>query len=308
MAQVRNPLVLAGVFAALLLLPVFGDKYFIYLFAEILIFALFALSFNLLLGYGGLLSFGHAAYFAIGAYACAILLTTLQWPFFFAFGAAIAISAISAAIIGYFCVKLTEIYFSMLTLAFGQLVWAIAFKWVNVTGGDTGFIGVAVPSFLGTPTSFFYFALVVVSVCAGLLWVIVNSAYGFTLQATRENRNRAEFIGVNVKRVQHVAFVLAGTFAGVAGALFTLFNHSVFVETAWWSTSAEVLIMSILGGIGSFLGPAIGAATLIILDRVTTEFTEYWPSVLALILLCVLFFFPEGLTGFAKKRDRKEGE
>lgn len=267
-------LLLAGLLV-LLAVPLVGDRYIIYLIAEIMIFVLFALSFNLLLGYGGLISFGHAAYFAIGAYACAIFLTTLELPFVVGFGGAVLVTSLSAALIGYFCVKLTEIYFAMLTLAFGQLVWAVAFKWTDVTGGDTGFIGVAVPSYLDDPSSFYYFALAMVAGCGYLLWIIVHSAFGQILAAARENRVRAEFIGVNVRQIHHVAFVLSGTFAGVSGALFTLFNHSVFVESAWWGASAEVMIMTILGGVGSFFGPVVGAATLIILDRIITEFTEY---------------------------------
>ncbi len=292
----------ALVLVALLALPMLGSLYAVYLVTEIIIFALFALSFNLLLGFGGMISFGHAAYFAIGAYACAIFLTTLQLPLIVALPGAVFVSAFVAGVIGYVCTRLTEIYFAMLTLAFGQLVWAVAFKWAAVTGGDTGFIGVHIPEFLDNPTSFFYFALAVVVISGLIMWRIVNSAYGFTLSATRENRNRAEFIGVNVRRVQWVAFVLAGTFAGVAGALFTMFNHAVFVESAWWTQSAEVMIMSILGGVGSFIGPAVGAAVLILLDRFITEFTVYWPTVLAAILLAILFYFPEGLTGFLGKR------
>ncbi|GAA6209153.1 branched-chain amino acid ABC transporter permease [Cognatishimia sp. WU-CL00825] len=303
----KHKLLIAGaVVLALLLVPMLGSLYMVYLITEILIFALFALSFNLLLGFGGMISFGHAAYFAIGAYACAILLTTLNWPLLVAFPIAIAISGVVAFVIGYFCTRLTEIYFAMLTLAFAQLVWAIAFKWAAVTGGDTGFIGVNVPDFLDEPKRFFYFALAVVVLSAYLLWRIVNSAYGFTLVATRENRNRAEFIGVNVRQVQLVAFVLSGTFAGVAGALFTMFNHAVFVESAWWTQSAEVMIMSILGGVGTFIGPAVGAAVLLLLDRFITEWTVYWPTVLGIILLCILFFFPEGLTGVLGKRSGKK--
>jgi branched-chain amino acid transport system permease protein len=255
-----------------------------------------------------LISFGHAAYFAVGAYACAILLTRLEWPFLLAFPSAIVMAGVVALAIGYFCVKLTEVYFAMLTLASAQLVWAVAFKWSDVTGGDTGFIGVAVPEFLKDPTAFYYFALAVVSVCIGLLWTIVRSAFGRTLIAVRENAVRAEFIGVNVKRMQLVAFVISGTFAGVAGALSTLYTHSVFVESAWWAQSAEVLIMTVLGGMHSFIGPIIGAAALILLDRMVSEMTEYWPTVLALILLCVLFFFPQGLAGmFMKKVDLHAG-
>lgn len=292
----------SAVLALLALIPLTGERYAIYLVTEIMIFALLATSYNLLLGYGGLVSFGHAAYFAIGAYACAILLTRLEWPFVIAFPGAIVISAMVSAVIGFFCVRLTEIYFSILTLAFAQLVWAVAFKWVSVTGGDTGFIGVAVPELLNQPGRFFYFALAVVAVCLGLLRIITRSAFGTILVAIRENRNRAAFIGVEVRYVQLLAFTLAGTFAGVAGALFTLFNHSVFVETAWWTSSAEVMIMTILGGIGSFIGPTVGAAVLILLDRLITEFTVYWPTVLGIILLCVLFFFPDGLTGVLTKR------
>lgn len=302
MSRLSTPIISMAALVLFALLPLTGDRFFIYLGTEIIIFGLFALSFNLLLGYGGLLSFGHAAYFAMGAYACAIFLTTLELPFVLAFAGAVAFSAAGAAIIGFFCVKLTEVYFAMLTLAFGQLVWAVAFKWVSVTGGDTGFIGVAVPQALKSPTTFYYFALVICVLCVAAIWVLVHSAFGFTLQATRENRNRAEFIGVNVRRVQHVAFVIAGMFAGVAGALFTLFNHSVFVESAWWSASAEVLIMTVLGGVGSFFGPLIGAGALIVFDRITTEFTVYWPTVLGAILLVVLFFFPDGLVGAFKKR------
>ncbi len=307
-SSLAGRLVLLLVLVLLLALPLAGSRYAIYLVSEILIFALFALSLNLLLGFGGLISFGHAAYFAIGAYACAIFLTTLELPFVVSFAAAILLAALCALVIGYFCVKLTQIYFAMLTLAFGQLVWAVAFKWSDVTGGDTGFIGVAVPAFLDEPAAFYYFALAVVAVSTFLLWVVVRSAFGRVLVAARENRVRAEFIGVEVRRVHHLAFVLSGSFAGVAGALFALFNHAVFVESAWWGTSAEVLIMTILGGVGSFFGPMIGAVALIVLDRLITDFTEYWPTVLAAILLAVLFFFPEGLVGVARFRlGRRSG-
>ena len=290
--------------AVLLLMPLTRDLYYIYLFSEILIYALFALSFNLLLGHAGLVSFGHAAYFAIGSYTCAILLTTLKWPFFVSFTGAIALSAVAALVIGYFCVRLTAIYFAMLTLAFAQFVWALAFKLDDVTGGDTGFIGVAVPAYLDTPTSFYYFNLVVVALSAAALWFTVQSAFGRILAAVRENPARAEFVGVDVRRMHLMAFVISGTFAGVAGALFSLFNHSVFAESAWWTQSAHVLIMTILGGIGSFFGPALGAAVLILLDRITSEFTEYWPTVLGIILIVILFALPQGLIGLFRWRLR----
>ncbi len=285
-----------------LVVPLSGDLYITYLSTEILIFALFAMAFNLVLGHAGLISFGHAAYFSTGAYACAIFLTRLDWSLLVSFPAAVAFSAVASLIIGAFCVRLTWIYFAMLTLAFGQLVWAVAFKWDDVTGGDTGLIGVKVPEFLSNPTTFYYFTLVVVAVSVVMLHVIANSAFGRILAATRENPQRAEFIGVSVRRMRLLAFVISGTFSGVAGALFALFNRSVFSETAWWTQSAEVLIMTILGGMHSFFGPAIGAATLIVLDRLITDYTEYWPTVLGVILLAVLFFAPSGLAGLARVR------
>lgn len=303
----RNLWILGVIVALLLAVPATGSLYVVYLGTEILIFALFALAFNLLLGYGGLISFGHAAYFAIGAYGCAALLVKLSWPVAFAFPAGVVLATLAAAVIGYFCVKLTEIYLAMLTLAFGQLVWAIAFKWSAVTGGDTGLIGVPVPAWLDEPAQFYYFTLAMVAAGAAALWVVAHSAFGRILAATRENPVRAEFIGVHVKRVQLVAFVISGGISGMAGALYSLFNRSVFVEFAWWTQSAEVLIMTVFGGIHSFFGPAIGAAALILLERLIRDVTQYWPTFLGAILLAVLFVFPNGLAGLAR-RHRGAGD
>jgi branched-chain amino acid transport system permease protein len=300
----RPRVLLPGLIGLLLLVPIVGGRYEIYLGTEVLIFALFALSLNLMMGFGGLISFGHAAYFAIGAYSIAIFGTTLQWPFVMTFAAAIVVSAIAALVIGYFCVRLTSIFLAMLTLAFAQFIWAIAHQWRAVTQGDTGFLGLQVPDVISSPASYFYFVLLVVGVCGALLWMITQSPFGRILVSTRENPMRAEFVGVDVKRIQLMAFMISGAFSGVAGALFALFNRSVFPDFAWWTRSAEVLIMAILGGIYSFFGPAIGAAVIIILDREITEHTQYWPTVLGVILLVVLFAFPEGVAGLAKRWQR----
>jgi branched-chain amino acid transport system permease protein len=190
----------------------------------------------------------------------------------------------------------------MLTLAFAQFVWAIAFQWRSVTKGDTGFIGLRVPGFISSPESFYYFALVVVGLSTAILWTVTRSAFGRILVSTRENPMRAEFVGVDVKRIQLIAFVISGTFSGVAGALFALFNRSVFPDFAWWTMSAEVLIMAILGGIYSFVGPAVGALAIILLDRTISDHTQYWPTVLGVVLIVVLFAFPNGLTGLTSRR------
>ena len=288
-------------FGLLVFVPLTGSKYLIDLSTEIMVYALFALSLNVIIGFSGNVSFGHAAYFAIGGYANAILLTTYGWPLIFAFPAAIILSALAAAFVAYFCTRLTDIYFAMLTLAFSMLVWAIAFKWRSVTGGDDGFVGVTVPSFIDGRVPFFYFTLIIVTASIIILWLICHPAFGQTLIAVRENLTRAGFIGVNTRMMRGIAFVIAGAFAGVAGAIFAMYNRGVYTESAFWAESAQVLIMTLLGGMYSFFGPAIGAATLYILERFANEYTEYWPTVLGLILLVIVLVLPEGLVGLAKR-------
>lgn len=283
------------------LIPMTGSRYLIDLFTEILIYMLFALSLNVLIGYSGNVSFGHAAYFAIGGYTCAILLTTYQWPLVASFVVAVLASAVAAAIVGYFCTRLTDIYFAMLTLAFSMFVWAVAFKWRSVTGGDDGFVGVAVPTWLEGREPFFYFTLTVVTLSAAILWRICHSGFGRVLVAVRENRTRAGFVGVNTRLMRWWAFVIAGTFAGIAGTIFGMFHRGMYTESAFWTESAQVLIMTLLGGMYSFFGPIIGAATLFILERLTNEYTQYWPTVLGGILLVILLFLPDGLAGLTQK-------
>lgn len=298
----------SAVVLGLAAVPLLDSRYLIDLFNEIMIYALFALSLNVLIGYSGNVSFGHAAYFAIGGYTCAILLTTYGWPLPAAFAASIVASTAAAAFVAYFCTRLTDIYFAMLTLAFAMLVWAVAFKWRSVTGGDDGFVGVAVPSFIDSRVPFYYFTLLTVTGSVAVLWTICHSAFGRTLVAVRENPSRAGFVGVNTRLMRWAAFVIAGTFAGIAGAVFGMFHRGMYVESAFWTESATVLVMTLLGGMFSFFGPAIGAATLFILERLTNEYTEYWPTVLGVILLAILLFLPDGLAGLARKFRVRLGE
>lgn len=306
-----SPLSKSAMIACLIILilcaatPLFGSRYMIDVATEIMIVALFALSLNIIIGYSGNVSFGHAAYFAIGGYVNAILITTYHWPLIPAAIAGIVAATITAAIVAYFCTRLTDIYFAMLTMAFSMLVWAIAFKWRSVTNGDDGFTPVTVPAFIDDRTSFFYFTLVVVVVCIAIMWVITHSAFGRTLVAVRENMGRASFIGIHTRRMRWQAFVIAGFFAGVAGVLFGMFHRGMYVESAFWTQSAQVLIMTLLGGIYSFFGPLIGAAVLFMLERLTNEYTEYWPSVLGGILVVILLFQPDGLVGLGKRITSK---
>lgn len=298
-------LICALIVLALVLLPLTDSAYLVDVATEILIYALFALSLNVIIGYSGNVSFGHAAYFAIGGYANAILLTTYGWPLGASMIAAVFASMLAAGVIAYFCTRLTDIYFAMLTLAFSMFIWAVAFKWRSVTGGDDGFVGIAVPAMISDRYEFFYFTLATVLISVALLWVICHSAFGRSLLAVRENPTRAGFVGINTRLMRWSAFVVAGTFAGIAGALFGMLHRGMFVESAFWTQSATVLIMTLLGGMFSFFGPAIGAATLFILQRLTNEYTEYWPTVLGVVLIIILLFLPEGLAGLVSRLRKR---
>jgi len=307
MLAFKQSMIGGGVTLLLLLVPVFGSDYLIDLTTEILIYCLFALSLNILLGFAGNISFGHAAYFAIGGYTCAILQTTYQWPLAMSMSTAILMAAVAAVVIGYFCVKLNEIYFAILTLAFSMFVWAIAFKWRDVTGGDDGFVGVIVPCMIEQRGGFYIFTLSVVVTSTFFLWWLARSGFGAGLLAIRQNTMRAQFLGMNVKRMRLAAFVVAGSFAGIAGALLALYNRGMYVESAYWPESARVLVMVLLGGINSFFGPIAGAATVYLLDVMIGQFTEYRPMVMGIILLVIVLFAPEGLVGIYRSLRRRFG-
>lgn len=304
-------------FAVLILgvLPLVAMKalgeYTIGLLITVMILTLFATSFNLLFGYTGLLSFGHAAYLGISAYVLGILLsgrfdllpevlTTIVPAAILAVFAA----GIAAVIFGVLCVQRGEIYFAMLTLAFNMMLYQAAFKWDNITGGANG-ITVSPPplevagftvNFLDTVT-FYYLTFGILLIALAVLWRIVNSPYGALLIAIRENPERAEMIGVPVKRYQLSSFTLSGIFAGVAGVLFSIRNFIVTPDTLHWSMSAEPVLITLLGGPSSFLGPAIGAFMFVFLEEWLTNITEFWQIGLGLILIPIVLFVPGGLVG-----------
>jgi branched-chain amino acid transport system permease protein len=296
------------VFLAAASVPWIGSRYDTFLAEQIAIDALFAVSLNLLLGTTGLVSFGHVAYFGVGAYVCGILMKTYELPFMVAFPAAGVGAAGFALVSGYFCVRLIKLYFAMLTLAFSQIIWAICYKWNDVTGGDQGLPEIPFPD-LGWMSSipglgelrlneqFYLFALAIIAISLAILQRIVRSPFGRVLTTIRDNPERAAFIGVNVRAYQLAAFVVAGAFAGFAGALYGIFSRGVFADYVFWSKSAEVMIMAILGGMGFFWGPPVGALALVWLNQRITDVTQYWPFVLGTILLVLLFAFPGGIVG-----------
>ena len=307
MTRVRVPWLLLVTVAALFV-PALGSRFYTFVATDVVIFALFAVSLNLLIGYTGLVSFGHAAYFGAGAYATGILMKKLAVPFVLAWPAAGVLAGLMALVAGFFCVRLTKIYFAMLTLAFAQIVWAICFKWNDVTGGEQGMPEIPYPELswmsalpiLGdwrASDHFYVLTVLLVAACLWLLRRLVGSPFGRILTTIRENPERAEFIGVNVRLYELIVFVIAGAFAGLAGGLFGIFNRGVFPDFAYWTKSSEVLIMAILGGIGHFWGPAVGALVLLVLNQQITSYTQYWPFILGSILIVLLFGFPGGIVG-----------
>jgi branched-chain amino acid transport system permease protein len=264
---------------------------------EIFAFALFAASLHLLMGLGGMVSFGHAAYFGLGAYGAALLLKWAGWPMPLAFLAAPVVAAVAAAAFGYFSVRLTSIYFAMLTLAFAQIVFAVVHQWDEVTGGDNGVLSVWPPPWLKSPTRYYYWALAFAGAGVVLLRIVAASPFGLALRAVRDHARRAEAVGINIRALQWTAFVVAGFFAGLAGAIFVFLKGSVFPVYTEAPMSVQPLVMVLLGGVGAPSGPLIGAAAYKLLDTVITRYTDYWQVGLGGILIVLVLAFPRGIAG-----------
>ena len=288
----------------LLVLPPWLPRFWVLVLVEILAFALFAASLHLLMGTGGMVSFGHAVTFGLGAYAAALLVQWAKTPMVLAFVAAPLAAGVGTAIIGFFCVRLTSIYFAMLTLAFCQIAYAIAHQWYGVTGGDNGLLGVWPPRWLADPLRYYYVALVA---CAGgiaLLAAIGRAPFGLTLRAVRDHARRAEASGIDVRRHQWMAFVLAGLLGGLAGATFVFLKGSVFPNYLTVAMSVQPLVMVLLGGVGALAGAPIGAALYTLLDTIVTRYTEYWQLVVGAILIVLVVAFPRGVVGLLAERRR----
>jgi branched-chain amino acid transport system permease protein len=288
----------------LVVLPPLLSRFWVLVLVEILAFALFAGSLHLLMGTGGMVSFGHAVTFGLGAYAAALLIQWAQAPRLLAFAAAPLAAGLGATLIGFFAVRLSSIYFAMLTLAFCQIAYAVVHQWYDVTGGDNGLLGVWPPAWLAPPLRYYYFSL---AVCAGglaALAAIGRAPFGLTLRAIRDHARRAEASGIDVRGHQWVAFVLAGVAGGLAGATFVFLKGSVFPNYLTVAMSVQPLVMVLLGGVGALAGAPIGAALYTLLDTTVTRYTEYWQFVLGAILLALVVAFPRGIVGLLAERRR----
>lgn len=297
-----------AVLALLLVLPWLLGPYFLSIATEVLIFALFAASLHFLMGIGGVISFGHAAYFGLGSYGVALLVKHWGAPMEAALFAAPLLAAGGALLFGWFCVRLSGVYLAMLTLAFAQIAWSIAFQWVEVTGGDNGILGIWPTRWAAPVWVFYYFAG---GIClAGLLLLrhVAFSPFGYTLRAGRDSPLRADAIGVDVRRHRWFAFTLAGAFAGLAGGLFAYLKGSVSPENMAIPLSVDALVMVLLGGVQTLTGPIAGAAAFTLLKTELVSLTNYWRSILGIAIILLVVLFPQGLSGAAAAlRQRLEG-
>lgn len=297
-----------GAGVALCAAPAALSDFWVFIAIEMLAFALYAVSFNVLLGYGGMLSFGHAAFFGVGAYAAALLTAKSGLPPGVAFACfpvvAMGAAAAVAAVVGYFSVRRSGIYFGMLTFAFQMLLYTVALKASGITGGDDGIAGLKPPGPLAKSSAYYYFALFIVSVALALLHRLVSSPFGMVLRALKANPRRTTYVGVDVRRHQLAAFVISGAFAGLAGALFAISSGNVFPNWLNWTASATPIVMAVMGGVSTFLGPALGAAVYVVLEVLISGHTVYWPMVMGFVILALVLLMPQGLTGLVRGRPR----
>ena len=297
----------------LVLLPSLSAKspYLTVLMIDLMVATLFAVSLHFIMGPAGMHSFGHAAYFGLGAYGAALMVRKLGLPMEAALLAAPLVAALGAFLYGWFCVRLSGVYLAMLTLAFAQITWAIAFQWDAVTGGSNGLTGVWPAEWLADKQMYYYLTLALVAGGVLMLHRFLHSPFGYAMRAARDSVLRADAIGINVRRISWVAFVVAGAFAGLAGALYAFSKGSISPETLHVSRSIDGLVMVLLGGLQTLAGPIVGAVTFTWLHDTVARNTDYWRAMLGAIILILVLLFPQGMAGFVKQhlqkwRERKD--
>ncbi len=288
----------AVIFIVLLLAPSFLPRFYIYILTVIFVTALLAMSLNLCVGHGMLFQFHHGVFYGVGAYTAGLLLAKTSLPWWMALMAGPLAAALTGLLIGMFCIRLNRLYFGMLQISLGSLIWAIAFRWYDLTGGDDGIHGIPIPDLISSTTGAFYFTLIVLTICLLLLYLIIKSPFGTTLQAIRDNPERCAAVGINVRRHQLKTIVMATFFGGVAGVLFVVMEGSIFPDLLFWVLSLEIFIMCLLGGWFTFAGPILGAAIIVSLRTFVGTYTEYWTMILGIILILLIFFLPEGIMGY----------
>lgn len=317
-AVLQAPKILKGaiwavpILIVLVVAPWVLDEYRTIELAYGLVFAVAGLGFNLLLGYTGLLSFGHAGFFGVGAYTVAFMVKYVHVESMELFLlAAIAASIVVSVVFGYVCVRYTKIFFSILTLALSQVLWSLAFKFFWITGGTDG-LRVPTPRLLGVAMAesedkshflahqYYYYVLVAFVACVAVMWVIVHSPFGKALQAVRDNETRARFVGIQIRRYRFVAFLVSGVFTGIAGALWVPLNGLVTPDSMVWTFSGEIVFMTVLGGFRNFTGPIVGSVFYNFLKDYAVGYTVYWQTFMGVILVILVLVLPTGIVGSIK--------
>ena len=294
----RKPILILLLVAAVLVLLPFGlPRFYTYLTALIVTMGLLSTSLNFALGYGGIYQLHHAVFYGTGAYAAAVMITKLGYNPWLAFIVGPLVAAALSLVMGIICIRLSKLYFGMLQISLGSLVWAIVFRWYGFTGGDDGIHGIPVPSMIGSSKGAYYFTMIVAGLAMFFMYRILHSPFGSTLQGIRDNAVRSQAIGVNVRCHQLTALVMAGFFAGIAGVLFVVVDKSVFPDMLFWTLSLEITIMALLGGWFTFFGPMLGAAMIVLLRTIVSTYTEYWTFAMGILLMLVILFLPEGVLG-----------
>jgi branched-chain amino acid transport system permease protein len=279
--------------------------------SRVLVYALAAMALNFLLGFTGVLSFGHAAYFGLGAYGAAMAIKYLVPSTMLGILVGVVVGTIAAAIIGAMIVKLRGVYFAMVTIAFGQVFYFITFRWNTVTGGDDGVndwhrapidLGFTQLDILHNPELFYYFILFFFALSLLLMTILLRSPFGRTLLAIRENERRARFLGIPVERHIWLSFVISCFFVSIAGALYALLNNFVDPRALYWGQSGNFVIMAVLGGMRSFWGPLVGAVIFVVLQDYVSSMTENWESIIGVFFVLIVLFFPRGVLGIIRRK------
>jgi branched-chain amino acid transport system permease protein len=300
----KKGFVLIAAVMLLIFSPFIFSLFYLNLVTEILILAIFALSLNILVGYTGLVSLGHAAFFGVGAYMSAILAREISPNFFLTLFASLAAAIIASAIIGIFCVKVSGFYFLMLTLAFSQMIYSFVHQSTTITGGSNGLSGIPSPLIgsldFSNPVYFYYLILLLFILIYGGLSLIVHSPFGQVLIGIRENETRLKSMGYHTTLYKLAAFVIAGGLGGVAGSLYTSFNSFISPSDVYWTMSGSVLIMVLIGGSGTMIGPVLGAAFIVILETIVSSYTTMWMMIIGIIFILFVVFFPKGIVGLGK--------
>ncbi|MCB2038379.1 MAG: ABC transporter permease, partial [Ottowia sp.] len=295
-------LVVAVLLAGLVALPwLSSSPYAVVLATDLAVAALFAASLHFIMGPGGMHSFGHAAYFGLGAYGAGLVLTALGLPMEVALVVGPLVAAVGAAVFGWFAVRLSGVYLAMLTLAFAQIAWAVTYQWDDLTGGSNGLTGVWPAEWLSDNRSYYWLALALVAIGVLALRHMLFSPFGYALRAGRDSPLRADAIGIDVDRVQWIAFIVAGLFAGAAGAVYAFSKGSISPESMAVGKSVDALVMVLLGGLHTLAGPVVGAVSFTWLQDAVARNTDYWRATLGAIMLVLVLVFPDGIAGGVQK-------